>query len=100
MSLSTQTKTKPLVLPTEIASLQDLEAYIRLPAAVPVGRTQMMFKTMSAITDAFVEADLSFISSDQYLGNCANLDIEGVCDMSDGAGQLVGIPDKKSPQDT
>ena len=31
VSLSPQTRTKPLILPTEIANLQDLEAFIKLP---------------------------------------------------------------------
>ena len=57
----------------------------------------MMFKKILAIADAFIEADLSFINSDQYLGNCVNLDVEGVCDMSDVAGQVVGTSVTKSP---
>ena len=31
VSLSQQNKTKPLALPTEIANLKDLEAYLKLP---------------------------------------------------------------------
>lgn len=44
VSLSQQTRIKPLVLPTEIACLPDLEAYIKLPATVPVGRVKMGYK--------------------------------------------------------
>ena len=44
VSLSQQTRTKPLVLPTEIGCLPDLEAYIKLPASVPTGRLKMRYK--------------------------------------------------------
>ena len=43
VSLAKQTKTKPLVLPTEVANLKDLEAYIKLPSGFPVGRLLMKF---------------------------------------------------------
>jgi type IV conjugative transfer system coupling protein TraD len=59
-SLSQQTKTKPLVLPTEIASLPDLEAYIKLPATVPTGLVKMRYKGVRAISKGFVERTTVF----------------------------------------
>jgi type IV conjugative transfer system coupling protein TraD len=55
VSLSQQTKTKPLVLATEIACLPDLEAYIKLPATVPTGRIKMKYKDVKNVTAGFVE---------------------------------------------
>ncbi len=54
VSLSQQTKTKPLVLATEIACLPDLEAYIKLPATVPTGRIKLRYKAVEAMTKGFV----------------------------------------------
>ncbi len=47
VSLSQQTQTKPLILPTGIASLKDLEAYIRLPSILPIGKIQLKYKSQS-----------------------------------------------------
>ncbi len=44
VSLSQHTQTKPLVLPTEIANLKDLEAYVRLPCVLPIGKIQLKYK--------------------------------------------------------
>jgi type IV conjugative transfer system coupling protein TraD len=55
VSLSQQTKTKPLILATEIACLPDLEAYIKLPATVPTGKIKMRYKAVEAISKGFVE---------------------------------------------
>ncbi len=55
VSLSQQTRTKPLVLATEIACLPDLEAYIKLPATVPTGRVKVKYKAVEALTKGFVE---------------------------------------------
>lgn len=44
VSLSRQTRTKPLVLPSEIACLEDLEALLKLPGNYPIGRLQMMYR--------------------------------------------------------
>jgi len=46
ISLSTQTKMKPLVIPTEIADLRDLEAYVKLPGAYPVTKLRMKYKNL------------------------------------------------------
>ncbi|MBP6986059.1 MAG: type IV conjugative transfer system coupling protein TraD [Alphaproteobacteria bacterium] len=54
VSLSQQTRTKPLVLATEIACLPDLEAYIKLPATVPTGRIKMKFKDVMSETKGFI----------------------------------------------
>jgi type IV conjugative transfer system coupling protein TraD len=55
VSLSQQTRTKPLVLATEIACLPDLEAYIKLPATVPTGRIRMRHKAVETLSKGFVE---------------------------------------------
>ncbi len=55
VSLSQLTKTKPLVLPTEIASLPDLEAYVRLPATIPTGRVKMRYKVVETLSKGFME---------------------------------------------
>lgn len=44
VSLSQQNRTKPLVLPTEIANLRDLEAFVKLPGDYPVGRVEMEYQ--------------------------------------------------------
>jgi type IV conjugative transfer system coupling protein TraD len=54
VSLSQQTKTKPLVMGTEISCLPDLEAYIKLPATVPTGRIKMSYKDVNTVARGFV----------------------------------------------
>lgn len=44
VSTSKQTRTKPLVLPSEISDLQDLECYIKLPGAWPMTKKKLSFK--------------------------------------------------------
>jgi type IV conjugative transfer system coupling protein TraD len=44
VNLAQQTRTKPLVLPSEIGALKDCEAYIKLPGALPVTKIQMRYK--------------------------------------------------------
>lgn len=53
VSLSPQTRTKPLILPTEIANLQDLEALIKFPGPYPVCRTRLKYKNLPAIAESF-----------------------------------------------
>lgn len=53
VSLSPQTRTKPLILPTEIANLQDLEAFIKFPGSYPVCRTKLTYKNLPIITKSF-----------------------------------------------
>jgi len=55
VSLSHQNKTKPLILPTEIAHLENLEAIITLPGALPAGRLKMTYKQMQRGAAAFVD---------------------------------------------
>ncbi len=54
VSLSPQTRTKPLVLPTEIATLHDREAFIKLPGPYPVCRTRLAYKKTTPIAPGFV----------------------------------------------
>ncbi len=66
VSLSQQTKTKPLVLATEIACLPDLEAYIKLPATVPTGRVKMRYKEVEAKTNGFVARSATVVLMDSF----------------------------------
>ena len=54
MSLSPQTRTKPLILPTEIANLQDLEAFIKFPGPYPVCRTKLKYKKLPVIAQSVI----------------------------------------------
>ncbi len=47
VSLSHHTRQKPLVMPTELSQLQDLECYIRLPGDYPCTKLQMTYQTAS-----------------------------------------------------
>jgi type IV conjugative transfer system coupling protein TraD len=53
VSLAPQTRTKPLILPTEISTLEDLEAYIRLSGDFPVAKIKMTYQTLPLLTQAF-----------------------------------------------
>lgn len=53
VSLAQQTRTKPLILPTEVANLRDLEAFIKLPGSTPPCKIRMKYKNLPAITSAF-----------------------------------------------
>ena len=53
VSLSPQTRTKPLTLPTEIANLQDLEAFIKLPGPYPICKTKLIYKSLPTLTESF-----------------------------------------------
>lgn len=53
VNLAQQTRTKPLVLPTEIGGLKDCEAYLKLPSAFPVTKIQMSYKSCPVIAEAF-----------------------------------------------
>lgn len=65
VSLSPQTRTKPLVLPTEIANLHDREAFIKLPGPYPVCRTRLRYKKITPITPGFVAIVNSYQPSPQ-----------------------------------
>ena len=44
VSLSRQTRQKPLVMPTELSQLKDLECYVRLPGDVPCTKLQTSYQ--------------------------------------------------------
>ena len=48
VSLSHHTRQKPLVMPTELSQLKDLEAYIKLPGYYPCTKLQMTYQTPSS----------------------------------------------------
>jgi type IV conjugative transfer system coupling protein TraD len=45
VSLSQQTRQKPIVMPTELSQLKDLECYIKLPGDYPCTKLQMTYQT-------------------------------------------------------
>jgi type IV secretory pathway TraG/TraD family ATPase VirD4 len=47
VSLSHHTRQKPLVMPTELSQLKDLECYIKLPGDYPCTKLQMTYQTAS-----------------------------------------------------
>ena len=56
VSLSAQRKMRDLLLPSEIANLDDLEGYIRLPGQVPAGHFKMKRPPIKAVSPAFIPA--------------------------------------------
>lgn len=54
VSLSKTRKMRPLVLPSEILNLDDLEGYLRLPGDWPVGQYRMQYKKPKVIAPAFI----------------------------------------------
>ncbi len=55
ISLSRQTRQKPLVIPTELSQLKDLECYVRFPGDVPCTKIQMSYQTaVSTKKEAFL----------------------------------------------
>ena len=49
VSLSHHTRQKPLVMPTELSQLKDLECYIKLPGDYPCTKLQMTYQTYSGL---------------------------------------------------
>jgi len=54
VSLSRQTRQKPLILPTEFSQLQDLECYIKLPGDYPCTRLQMTYQAATSHIPPFL----------------------------------------------
>jgi len=54
VSLSQVMRTKPIVLPTEIANLNDLECFIKLPGKYPVTKLSMKYKSSKGTRTSFV----------------------------------------------
>lgn len=44
VSLNQQTHIKPIIIPTEIQNLKDLEAYIKLPGNYPITKLKMLYR--------------------------------------------------------
>jgi type IV conjugative transfer system coupling protein TraD len=53
VSLSPHTRIHSLVLPTEVASLENFEAFIKFPGAYPVCKIKMTYKNMPTIAEDF-----------------------------------------------
>jgi type IV secretory pathway TraG/TraD family ATPase VirD4 len=47
VSLSRHTRQKPLVMPTELSQLENLECYVKLPGDYPCTKLQMTYQTPS-----------------------------------------------------
>lgn len=56
VSLQQNRRSRPLILPTEIANLADLEGYIRLPGDAPIGHFKMKWSSKKTIAEEFVHA--------------------------------------------
>jgi len=54
VSLSRQTRQKPLILPTEFSQLQDLECYVKLPGDYPCTKLQMAYQAASSHIPPFL----------------------------------------------
>ena len=55
VSLNQQTKRTPLVLPTEITMLKDLEAFVKLPGSYPVTRFRFPLQKPATMAESFEE---------------------------------------------
>jgi len=64
VTLSSNRKIRPLLLPSELMNLPDLHGYIRLGADLPIGKFVIKYKPYKGVAAAFVEADLSNASMD------------------------------------
>ncbi|MBT5654886.1 MAG: Flp pilus assembly complex ATPase component TadA [Alphaproteobacteria bacterium] len=53
ISLSQLRRTTPLVLPTEIAALKDLEAYVKFPGNFPISRIKTPYQNLPSVSKAF-----------------------------------------------
>ncbi|MBP6951893.1 MAG: type IV secretion system DNA-binding domain-containing protein [Alphaproteobacteria bacterium] len=54
VSLSRQTRQKPLILPTEFSQLQDLECYVKLPGDYPCTKFQMTYQAATSHIPPFL----------------------------------------------
>ncbi|WP_085784268.1 type IV conjugative transfer system coupling protein TraD [Candidatus Nucleicultrix amoebiphila] len=54
VSINQMTKTSPLIIPTEIGALKDLEAYLKLPGGFPIVKMRMRYKSIFSIASVFV----------------------------------------------
>ena len=54
VSLSRQTRQKPLILPTEFSQLQDLECYVKLPGDYPCTKLQMTYQAVTSHRPPFL----------------------------------------------
>ncbi|MEN8237373.1 MAG: type IV conjugative transfer system coupling protein TraD [Pseudomonadota bacterium] len=55
VSLSQQERKKSVVLPTEVANLQDLQCYVKLPGGYPITQLQMSYQQAKQKVKGFVE---------------------------------------------
>jgi type IV secretory pathway TraG/TraD family ATPase VirD4 len=53
INLNTVRRVQPLVLPTEISTLNPLEAYLRFPGNFPITKLQMQYKNPKTTGEAF-----------------------------------------------
>jgi hypothetical protein len=54
VSLNDQNKIKPVVTPTDLMSLENFEAYLKLPSNLPVAKITFGVPSMKLICPAFV----------------------------------------------
>jgi len=58
LSLNEDRKLRKIVLPTELIQLRKLCAYVRLPGAYPVAKTDLIIKERAAIAEPFLQIDI------------------------------------------
>ena len=59
VSLSLQNKQKSAVSPTDLLSLNDLEAFIKLPRALPIAKLKLDYLDMPSKNPAFISKEVS-----------------------------------------
>lgn len=69
ISVGTQRMTKPLVTPAEIMDMEDLTAYLRVPAKVPVCKLKISYQKRKKIADGFIPREILSNSSNSDIGD-------------------------------
>lgn len=105
VSMSAQRKTRPLVMPTEILNLNNLEGLIRIPGEFPSAKFTAKYKEKKQIAECFIASDLK--NSSWYFGleNKAKAQGDGVIEdngmlINERTGELLEQEDQdRSGQD-
>lgn len=57
VSLQQTRRNRPLILPTQISNLADLEGYIRMPGDAPIGHFKMKWSAKETVAEEFIQSD-------------------------------------------
>jgi type IV secretory pathway TraG/TraD family ATPase VirD4 len=63
VSLTQLRKLRPLLIPSEVSNLDDLEGYIRLPGRLPVAHVQLQWKNPRLVAPAFIQSTAARVFS-------------------------------------